>query len=228
MKRISALMIGMTVAVCAAPVQNRVLNEAPPPAPRPSNVTLESYGQPFGYAPEKPNLAEVFLSLPDELTADMPSKMRRMYIEEYRSEGMNNMFDPKNKFAEYYNDNPYNPIQPSSIFYAKILSSDDYRYVVLVHMAKPCALDVPPKASNTFVLAPSGSSWIDITEKVLPKDVHRDWYFQPLRRKGVVETAPYERGPGGHWGPGRKRYDLAWRGNRFALQPPRTGRFTSE
>jgi len=151
----------------------------------------------------------------------MPLAKRAPFIENASNDTVNHLSDRPNKFAQYFCDNPYDDIA-SAIFYLKIFPSEKYGYVVFIHMMKE-----PPQASNTFVLAPSNSRWIDVTSEVLPEVVSRDWYFQPSWRNNVVETGPYVRQkPGKGWSWGEKCYDLIWHGNCFAARPAKTSQFS--
>ena len=185
-------------------------------------INPESYSHPFGHAPREADLGAILLSLPDELAADMPVKMREEYIREYGTKSFGFLFDTKHQFATYYSGNPYNPIRPSSRFYFKILPSNRYPYIVAIHFLKPSTSGLQnspsPSAGNTFFLAPINFQWADITDQILPKAVHRDWYFQPEREKQLIETGPYEEASYGGWREGERVYDLIWKRDHFAVR----------
>jgi len=124
---------------------------------------VRNYQRPFGQAPTQADLTEIFLALPDELVADMPVKSRRLFIE--MQGGESDMFSPRSRYMAYYSDNPYSGIKASSIFYLKVLPSAQYGYVAFIHMAKAVSANCPPKASDTFMLAPVAGRWVDITRK---------------------------------------------------------------
>ena len=226
------VLVALLTTSCASNRPERVRNTPSPVLTKLTNIDLEAYSQPFGHAPEEPDLSAIFLSLPNALAADMPVEMRRVYIEEYGSDAFGYLFDAKHKFATYYSDNPYNPIRPSARFYIKVFPSDKYRYVVAIHMLKPSTsgLQNPPAPSpaNTFFLAPSNSRWIDLTEQVLPKAVHRDWYFQPLRENLQIEAGPYEHDLHGGWREGQRVSDLVWKHDRFVAQTPASTKFSND
>ena len=220
------------MASCASDRAKRAENKPTfPSRPALSNIDVSAYAQPFGHSVISADLTKIFLSLPDALAADMPVEMRKRYIEEYGPKSSAFLFDPRHKFATYYNDNPYNPVQPSARFYVKILPSIRYRYIVVIHIIKPSTSDSPnppaPSAANTFFLAPFKSQWIDVTDQVLPPPVHRDWYFQPLRESSHIQTGPYEQKPSGDWREGHRIYDLVWKRDHFVNRPPSSDKFSS-
>jgi hypothetical protein len=191
-------------------------------------IHLKDYSGPFGSAPNTGDLSEVFLSLPNQLAGDMTTEIRKGFIEQCSTDTVNHMFDRTNRFLTYFNDNPYNPYQASSIFSVKILPSRKYKYIVAIHLEKPFAPRTPPAASNTFFLAPKDSQWIDISENVLPREVERDWYYQLSWSNNVIEVGPYEATPRGYWQRGKRKFDLLWTNDHFKLQKPSTSHFTNQ
>ena len=196
-----------------------------PSQPEPTQIALSDHAQPFGKPPTKANLAAAFLSLPDALAADMSVAMRKKYIAQYASEWMNRMFDAKHRFAEYYNDNAYNPIRPSCIFYLKIVPSVKYRYVFVVSLLKLYSRAEGPQSGNFFVLAPSEHGWVDITEQVMPTEVQRNWYVQPERRTNRLLAGPPMQRSDGDWGMGARTVDLNWANDHFVAHPAASPKF---
>ena len=223
--RTIALFAALTIVGCAS----RHKPEADPPAcgrvdPPARELRLEDYSTPFGHAPYKADLEEVFLSLPDELVGDMPVNDRKEFINEVSSDSVNHMFDRQNKYLTWFTDGP-DGVRASCIFELKILPSSKYRYVVVVHLKKAwkdkMGREMGPSPANTFFLASNNSRWIDITNEVLPKEICRDWFFHPLWSDNVIETGPYQRNPDGNWNTGETKFDLVWKTDHFKVRPHR-------
>lgn len=224
--RFAFLAVAVLLASCASRHSNDPEIPQPPVLLATKEIQLSDYSKPFGSAPDSPDLEAVFLALPDQLAGDMTASIRKGFIEQCEPDTTNHMFDRKKKYITYFNDSPYNPYQASSIFIIKILPSSKFNYVVAIHLEKPCALDVPPSPSNTFFLASKDSRWIDVTNELLPKQVSRDWCFQPLWSSNVIEVGPYQKNPGGHWTLGLKKFDLVWIDDHLRVTKPSSSKFT--
>ena len=206
------------ILLLASCVHKEPVSPLPPPIPA-SKILLSDYSAPFGHAPKTSDLKSVFRALPDPLVADMSLKSRELFWDQCIEHDLTDMIDPANGYLSYFSDNPYSPIQASSILYLKVLPSSKYGYVVVIHMVKPSALSSPPANTNTFILISKNGQWIDITTTILPDQVSRDWYFQPLQRKNIVEAGPYLKSPQGYWTRGNKSLDLIWKNSHFEARP---------
>ena len=220
------LAVVLWLSGCASHRINESVMPPPPVFHETKEINLSDYSMPFGNAPETPDLETVFLALPDQLAGDMTVDIRKGFIKHSEPDTTNHMFDRKKKYTTFFNDNPYNPYQASSIFIIKILPSSKYNYVVAIHLEKPFALDTPPSPSNTFFLAPKDSHWTDITNEILPKQVPRDWYFQPLWSSNVIEVGPYQNVPSGGWRQGNKKFDLVWKNDHFKVSNSSSSHFS--
>ena len=103
------------------------------------------------------------------------------------------------------------------MFYLKGLPTDSpFSVPVFVHMQKPYNGHKPSK-DDTFVLERGyePDTWVDITNKVIPKGIDRRSYFHPLRKSLDIEVAPWVRRAGGGYEYGKCTAILRWNGKTF-------------
>lgn len=119
------------------------------------------------------------------------------------------------------------------MLYMKLLSRKDDSPLVLVHMAKPFADGSTPRKNQTFVLEREGSTWRDVTSRVMPKQADLTMHFSPRRSSNVVEVAAYERhkrqdGRGYAYWFGERKLDLVWDGTSFQIRKTANSKLTDD
>ena len=186
----------------------------------------------LGEVPSSDDLESIFLSFPDELAADMPVIGRKRFIADAGQAGdWDNRFDRTHRYIFYYSDDNTGTGATSQLFF-KVIRSSLHRFLVFVHVAKPAAGRETPDSRFTYVLAPQGKYWIDVTDQLLPKEVKRDWYFQPSRRTDVIQAGPYSVAKQSNGMErivvGKRKVDLLLKGNEFIAVPSSSGDYDVE
>ena len=218
----------MTLGGCAGQSQSGLATATiersvmPPPPPRPEEtvIRVEDYAQPFGHAPVRGDVKQVFLALPDPLAGDTTVEARRQYLEYLVDIKDSSRYDRKGRFVGFWTDNPYMFYHASLKYGIKVFPSRRYSYVVLIH------LEDDPDPGHGFILAPQKGQWVDVTAELLPKEVPRQWYFNISRLHDVVQTGPYKKWPAGGWVARDRVYDLVWDGDRFQLKRAASKKYT--
>ena len=185
------------------------------------------YSGPFGAPPANDDLESIFLSLPDDLCAQMPVSGRRIFISDTLCDPTDNRFDPKNRYINYYSDSD-DGTGATSMLFIKIFHLEQYKDVVFIHIPKPHADSSKPSSKYTYILIHSSGHWIDATDQLLPPEAKRSWYFLPLRHQEIVECGPYlvkERhdGRGTFFDHSEKKFNLVWKDDKFEAFPASDG-----